>query len=140
MINIKNIYYSVWSDIILGLQKKNRLKSEKWFILFFMSFCLGLNYAPIIFLFPKSIDPFHLFMQFKIFDSGFFDRVFHGIIIFLLPGYIIHYFLVFYKNRYEKFTKNYEFRNLKLFSRYAAITLIIPFSLLIIIIIINWIF
>jgi hypothetical protein len=140
MINIKNIYYSVWSDLILGLQNKNRLKSEKWFILFFMSFCLGLNYAPIIFLLPKSIDPFVFFREIRFFDSDFLNTLVHGLILFLLPGYIVNYFLVFYKKKYEKFTKKYEYQNLKYFMRYLTISAVIPCSLLIIFLIIKYLF
>jgi len=140
MINIKNIYYSVWSDLILGLQKKNRLKSEKWYILFFMSFLLGLNYVPILLLIPKSIDPLVFFREFRFFDSDVLNTLLHGLILFLLPGHIIHYFLVFYKKKYEKFTKEYEYHNLKFFMRYVTISAIIPCSLLIILLIIKLIF
>ena len=135
MLKIKDVYYSIWSDLILGLQKKKTLGSEKWYILFFMSFLFGLNYVPFLLIIPKSIDPLVFFREFRFVDSNLLNTLIHGLLLFLLPGLIIHYFLVFHKKRYEKFTKKYEYRNLKYFMRYLTISTIIPCFLLIILLI-----
>jgi len=138
MIKIKDIYYGVWSDLILGLQKKPKAwKYNKWYALFIMSFCFGFNYVPILFLLPKDLDPLVWFREFHFLSSDFLDTLLHGLILFLLPGHILHYFLVFYKKKYERFTKEYPFRKGKLFINYMSLSLIIPLSILVIAFILN---
>jgi len=138
---IKKFYYTVWTDIILQLQKNPlNKKSWKWYSLFVMSFCFGFNYVPILLLLPKSLDPLVYFREFHFFSSDFLDTLFHGLILFLLPGYILHYFLVFYKKKYEKFTKEYSFKNGNLFMKYMLVSVFLPLSVLVIALIINRIF
>jgi|ERR1035437_6225601 hypothetical protein len=138
---IKKFYYTVWTDVILQLQKNPlQKKSWKWYSLFVMSFCFGANYVPLLLLFPNNFNPFRLFSEFHIFNSDFLNILIHSMIIFLLPGYILNYFFVFYKKKYEKFTKEYKFHNGKLFMRYMLMSFMVPVLLLVIVLFIKWVF
>ena len=130
MKKIKDLYYLIWSDLLLGYQKKKGLKSEKWYILFFMSFLFGLNYAPLIFLIPKSLFSINFLYEYFMIDIGFLNGIASGIVIFLLPGLCINYYLIFYHRKYESFTKEYGFHEFKYFGRYLTISTVIPIVLL----------
>lgn len=135
---IKRFYYTLWTDVILQLQKNPlNKKSWKWYSLFVMSFCFGFNYIPLLFILPKHINPFDYFLNIPFFEDGFLDRVSHGSIMILLPGCILHYFLVFYKKKYEKFTKEYPFRDGKLIYKHVLISFGVPSVMLIIAVIIG---
>ena len=129
---IKKFYYTVWTDVILQLQKNPyNKKSWKWYSLFVMSFIFGFNYIPLLLLLPDWLDPLVWFREFRFASSNFLDTLLHGMILFLLPGYILHYFLVFYKKKYERFTKVYKFHNGKLFAKYMLISFFVPLSVLV---------
>jgi len=81
-----------------------------------------------------------LLREWHIFNSNFLDVLIHSMILFLLPGCIIHYYLVFYKKKYEQFIKENEFHNGKFIMKYITISLIAPAVLLIIVLIIKWVF
>ena len=137
---IKKLYYSVWADLILTIQKKtNKWETNKWYFLFVMSFCFGANYVPLLLLFPDCIYPLKLFREWHVFNSDFLNLLIPSMIIFLLPGYIIHYYLVFYKKKYEQFIKEYESHNGKFIMKYITISLIAPAVLLFIMLIIKWV-
>ena len=137
MKKIKDLYYSIWLDIILGAQKNNgKWESNKWFILFFMSFLFGMHYFPYLMFIPKELNFISPFLKIPFFENSTLDRISHGAIIFLLPGLIIHYFLIYHKKKYIVLADKYEFRNGKLFMRYVTITAImfcIPYIIILII-------
>ena len=130
---IKKFYYTLWTDVILQLQKNPyNKKSWKWYSLFVMSFIFGANYVPLLAILPDGLDPLVWFREFRFASSNFLDTLLHGMILFLLPGYILHYFLVFYKKKYERFTKVYKFHNGKLFTKYMLISFFVPLSVLVV--------
>ena len=135
---IKKIYYSIWADLILQLNKNplNR-KTWKWYSLFVMSLCFGFNYVFLLALLPRSLHPIRFFMEFRFLDTIFLDTLFHGLILFLMPGYIIHYFLVFYKEKYKKIISSYGSKGGKMFMNYVLISLFGPPIILIFVLIIN---
>lgn len=134
---IKKFYYSVWTDCILQLQKNPlNKKSWKWYSLFVMSSCLGFNFVFILTILPRSLHLTDFFRETTFFESKFLDTFTHALILYLLPEYIINYFLVFYKNKYTVFIKKYKFHNGKLFIRYAAISLLAPPLILMVVLII----
>ena len=135
---IKRIYYLIWTDLILQLQKNPlNKKSWKWYSLFVMSLCLGFNYVFLLALLPKNIHPIRFFLDLRFFDSSFFDSLIHGLILFLMPGYIIHYFMVFFKEKYKKIISEYKFHDGKLFMKYMLFSLLGPPVILIIALIVN---
>lgn len=137
MKKIKDLYYGIWLDLILGLQKnKQTWKTNKWFFLFFMSFLFGMHYFPYLMFLPKSINFISLFLDITFFENSVLDRISHGLIIFLFPGLILHYILIYHKKRYIVLADKYKFRNGKLFIRYVTISVIlfcIPYLIILII-------
>lgn len=134
---IKKFYYSVWADLILQLQKNPlNKKSWKWYSLFVMSLCFGVNFAFLLSFVPKDLDPTYFFIELHFFDSDFLDTLTHALILFLLPGYLIHYLLVFHKNKYIIIIRKYKPHDGKLFIRYMLISLLTPLIILIIALII----
>ena len=86
---------------------------------------------------PKDINPLDFFFLFRFFENDSLDIMIHGLVIMLLPGYILHYFLVFHKKKYQQFTKKYKSREGKLFNRYMSNSIVISFSLFVITFIFN---
>lgn len=140
MKRIKNLYYAIWADLIWSVGKNAKWKSNKTYILFIMSFLFGLNYYPFLLLLPKIISPFNLFKDFILFNNEKIDMLIRGLIILLVPGYILNYFLIFYKDKYKKIIYLYKSQNLKYFFKYLTTSIIIPIALLILVLIIKWIF
>jgi hypothetical protein len=135
---IKKIYYSIWTDLILQLQKNPlNKKNWKWYSLFVMSLCFGFNYVFLLALLPKDLHPIRIFLEFRFFDTIFLDTLIHGLILFLVPGYIIHYFMVFFKGRYKKIICEYKFHDGKLFMKYMLFSLLGPPVILIIALIVT---
>lgn len=140
MKRIKNLYYAIWADLIWSLSKNKKWESNRTYILLIMSFLLGLNYYPFLLLLPKIISPFYLFKDFILFNNEKVDMLIRGLIILLVPGYILNYFLIFHKKKYIKIIDLHKSQNLKYFFKYLTTSTIIPIALLILILIIKWIF
>lgn len=115
---MKNIYYLIWADTILSINKhhpnKKNWKVEAFMVITTMHafnmwiVMLWLKYFKIFILPPIDLD---------IFPGDIIDGFLTFIVKFTLPFIILNYFLIFHNNRYEEIIKKY--KGLKI--RYGAI-------------------
>lgn len=108
-LEMKNIYYLIWSDAILSIRKHHPHKSN-WKIAIFVFITsmhafnlwmvlLWLKYFGIFVLPPFNID---------VFPGDMIDGFLSFAIEFASPFIILNYFLIFHNNRYEKIVAKYK--------------------------------
>jgi len=117
-LEMKNIYYLIWSDAILSIKKHHPHKSN-WEIAIFVFITsmhafnlwmvlLWLKYFKVLVLPSFSID---------VFPGDTIDGFLAFTIEFASPFIMLNYFLIFHNNRYEKIIEKY--KDVKV--RYGAI-------------------
>ncbi len=106
----------IWSDAILSIRKHHpNMKDWKLRIFIYVTWIHGLNWW-IIYIWSKFFKLFNFsLIHVDIFTGDMIDEFISFTIMFVLPFRILNYFLIFYKNRYEKITQKY--KNIKF--RYA---------------------
>lgn len=100
-----NWYYEVWADAIYKAKNTNSGKSNRdkmLILLVAFSIAQGFNLASIYFLINYLIK-FNPLIAFDVFPGNYLDTALSGFISFYLPFFIINYFLIFYKIKYERF-------------------------------------
>lgn len=100
-----NWYYEVWADAIDKAKNTNSGKSNRdkmLTLLVAFSIAQGFNLVSIYFLISYLIK-FNPLIDFDIFPGSYLDTALSGFITFYLPFFIINYFLIFYKKKYERF-------------------------------------
>jgi hypothetical protein len=100
-----NWYYEIWADVIDKAKNTNNGKSNRdkmLTLLVAFSIAQGFNMASIYFVISYFIK-FNPLIDFDIFPGSYFDIALSGFISFYLPFFIINYFLIFYRKRYERF-------------------------------------
>lgn len=108
-LEMKNIYYLIWSDAILSIRKHHPHKSN-WKIAIFVYITsmhafnlwmvlLWLKYFGVFVLPPFNID---------VFPGDMIDGFLSFAIEFASPFIILNYFLIFHNNRYEKIVAKYK--------------------------------
>lgn len=109
---MRNYYYIFWADSIKRI-KKFHPKKRDWKISLYVlnSWIHALNLY-IIFLWLKYFQVF----SFKLPDINFFpgdmiDGFLSFALVFATPFFIINYFLIFYKDRYQKIIEKYHVEN-----------------------------
>lgn len=134
---IGNIYYSVWSDAINYERLKNGGESHwKIFTFLYMSIFLSLNILALlsaILYFTGYEVTSKLKEQLEIvFSSELLINFSWSLIILFIPSFIITYFSIFYKKKYEFILENYKFKNGRFLFIYFCFTVIgfFGFSLL----------
>ena len=132
---MKNIYYALWADAINYERLKNGGEGHwKIFTYVYMSILMALNFAAILsaILLFTGLDLAEIsrsFLQKMINESleEHLDAIWYFVFI-LLPSFIITYFAVFYKNRYNSILENYKFKNGRLLLTYFCLTVIAFFG------------
>lgn len=108
-LEMKNIYYLIWSDAILSIRKHHPNKSN-WEIAIFVFITtmhafnlwmvlLWLKYFKILVLPPFRIN---------VFPGDMIDGFLNFTIEFASPFIILNYLLIFHNNRYEKIIAKYK--------------------------------
>lgn len=115
---MKNPYYLIWSDAIQRFRKHHPDRRDWKLALFTLLTWMHALNAWIIILWLKYFKILIIpKFNFNLFPGTLLDGFFTFTIEFALPFGILNYFLVFYNNRYEKFTEKY--KSIK--TRYALI-------------------
>jgi hypothetical protein len=99
-----NWYIEIWADAIAKAKSTNNGYSNKYKMLTLLvafSIAQGFNLVSIYFLISNLIK-FNPLITFDVFPGNYLDTSLSGFISFYLPFFIINYFLIFYKNKYER--------------------------------------
>ncbi len=104
---MKNYYYLIWADAIRSI-RKNKPNKTDWklslFVLITMSNSLNLM---TIIVWLKFFDILSYVVKIDVFPGTMLDSAAGFLIQFASPFIILNYFLIFYKNRYEKIIERY---------------------------------
>ena len=65
-------------------------------------------------------------------QNDFLNNLLSPLVFFMLPWFIIHYYLVLWKNKYLIFLPKYKYRNGRLFLNFFLCLIFIPLALLVI--------
>lgn len=105
---MNNIYYLIWSDAILNFRKHHPDRTDwKFALLFYITWIHALNWW-IVFIWLKFFNILYIpLIVIDVFSGSLLDKFVAFTIEFALPFGILNYFLVFYRNRYEKIIKKY---------------------------------
>lgn len=115
---MENIYYKIWVDAIVWEKATNGKRRDwKFFTLFPISLCQGLNLLTICFWFSPPI-----FIDIQIFPIKALNSFFSYSITLLFPFLIINYFLIIYNNRFENLIPKYKYCNGKLYLWYFLLS------------------
>ena len=119
-------YYILWSDAINWTRSSiNYIGVWKMHTLGFISFFMATNVMFICMLLKIDINTDFITLS----HSNIFDRFLGFIVIFYLPPLIINYLFIFSRNQWEHIRKNYKHYNGKLYKMYYVVSLLLPFSI-----------
>jgi len=134
---MKNIYYSIWVDAIVGIRKNPKFKNGwKNHVFYVMTLLMSVNIGTVSIWYASlasrnnwhhlpTIDiDFSPLPMLNSFSSFFVN--------FAIIPILLNYFLIFYNNRYELLIKKYNDKKGKLFLIYlftSTCLLIIPISI-----------
>ena len=141
---ISKIYYTIWSDIIRQLKQSHKISSnlEKQYIYLiygYISNILGVSFAAFMLIIQYhffNIIPVFYKINYILVDNISVDRMVKFFILYDIPVFVLNYFLVLYKKRYESFIYKYEFYQGKYFLKWFVFFSVFT-TILIIILAIN---
>lgn len=120
---MRNLYYKIWVDIIIGIKKNPQHKNDwKYFSMFFMTILTSLNLMTII-MWLGYFDIKTFLIEIEALPGTMLDSFVSFIIQFALPCFILNYFLIFHKERYKKLVEKYTYRKGKVFLTYMFSTI-----------------
>ncbi|TPV31156.1 hypothetical protein FJ651_15440 [Paucihalobacter ruber] len=130
---IKNMYYSLWADAINYERLKNGGENHwKAFTFVYMSIFMSLNILALlsaVLFFTGYEMTAKLKAQLEnIFSSELLVNFSWSLIMLFIPSFVITYFAVFHKNKYEYILENYKFKNGRLLFIYFSLTVIAFFG------------
>jgi hypothetical protein len=128
------IYYQIWIDSIKRIQfYKIEKKDWKSSIFIMMSWIFGTNIW-IIFVWLKFFGLISLTLPyFDFFIGTLINKFLTYAVVFVFPISTVNYFLIFHKNRYEKFLDLYPLKKNSIAFYYVMTVLILAFFTVVII-------
>ena len=130
----RNPYYLVWSDAINRLRFVNPTSNSwKFYSMLFITVAMAMNLAILVTIIERhvlKIDAYHL--DFQHYIGVKLNTVLNFTIKFFLPPFVLNYFLIFRRKRYEIITKQYKSYNGKLAVTYIILSLFLPVILIIV--------
>jgi len=124
-----NWYYILWSDAINFTRSKAKfIGIWKLHTLGFISFFMAINLMAISMILKTEINTHFI----TLFNSKVLNHCLGFMIVFFLPPLIANYFLIFFKNQWERIRKDYKNYNGKVYKTYFILSIVLPVSLLII--------
>lgn len=133
---LNKLYYSVWTDGIKRMQERFPGSNFFWkfmLMLFMVSSFGGFSMFFYAFIGRMIGLPWP---QLNLFENQVLETGLSMLAYFMLPWFIIHYYLVLWKNKYLKFMPKYKYRNGKLFINFFLTIIFVPLFLLIIAVIV----
>lgn len=121
---MKNYYYLIWSDAIQRIRHHHpHDKDWKLWLSFYMSFMeagflcmtlIWLNKLNICYIKPICIN---------LFEYDIINEFTSFIVTYTLPFWLLNYFLIFFRNRYEKIIKKYPMNEVEYAVKFVYIIL-----------------
>lgn len=134
-------YYQMWSDGIYSLQKKKEkdptMLPWQFGSLTAVAFAQGFNLITICFWLMTAGVKVGKLPEINLFGFAFMDKFLSSFITLFLPFYIINYFLIFHKKRYEEIMKWFPPKNAKglsmiLYFVISAAVFLVPLAIMVI--------
>ncbi len=127
---LDKLYYSIWTDGIKRMQERFPESNFYWkfMLMLAMVFSFGL-FSMFFYIFIGRIIGLSM-PRLNILNS-FWANLISPIVFFYLPWFFIHYYFVFWQNKYMIFLPKYKYRNGKLFFNFFLCVIFIPLFLLI---------
>lgn len=115
-----NMYYRIWVDAIIKLRSRPQNAGLwKFFAMTFISMSMALNLILLLFMLSDlGITKGIAKLSVNIFPGSRIDAFFSFFASYLLPFLVLNYFLIFYRDRYNKLIKRYPSHDGKLFLKY----------------------
>jgi hypothetical protein len=116
---MKNIYYSIWVDAIVNIEKNpNHKKDWKFFSMVYMTLLNALNMGVVLMLLAYIFKFKVIWVSFTILPGTMLNSFAAFIVQFAIPLILLNYGLIFYKNRYRELIQRHSDRKGKLFALY----------------------
>jgi len=119
---MKNLYYRIWVDLIVGIQKNPEHRNDwRYFSMLLMTTLISLNLLTVaVLLGIFKVKVFLITME--VLPGTILNSFVSGLIQFVLPSFILNYFLVLHKEKFKKLITKYEDRHGKIFLPYLFIS------------------
>ena len=128
-----NVYYRIWVDCIIKARSMPANKNNwKLFTMVFMTITMSINFASLMSSFQIILGTYFYHFEVDFFPGTKLDALVSGLVLFVLPNFLLNYYLILRNNRYEKLINKYKSYNGKLFFNYFFSSLFIPLVILII--------
>ena len=127
---MKNIYYSIWVDAIVNIEKNPKHKKDwKFFSMVYMTLLNALNFGVVLMLLAYIFNFKVIWVKFSILPGTMLNSFASFIIQFAIPFILLNYVLIFYRNKYKGLIQKYSDKKGKLFAAYllSSIGLFIAF-------------
>lgn len=119
-------YYKVWVECILRLKKQNTVSGNwKRDSMLIMTFLMSFNLFTVMMIYQYRMDYFFYKVNLKNMPP-LVDFVATLFFLYFLPILFLNYFLIFYKNRYEKFILLLSETKVKYFYGYILFSIFTP--------------
>jgi hypothetical protein len=123
---MKNIYYLIWVDAIVNIEKNtNHKKDWKFFSMLYMTLLNSLNLGFVLILLAYIFKVRVIWVKSTIFEWEMLNSFFSFVIQFALPLILLNYFLIFYRDRYKRLIQIYPDKNGKLFAAYLLCSIFV---------------
>ena len=120
-----NILEKIWVDLILNIKDPDYKSMWKFYTLFIMTVLLSLNMVTILVLLPFDMPRINI----NIFPGKMIDGAIEFFVMYGIPCFLINYFMIFHKKRYQilkKCHKNYKGRLFVLYMISSFVIIAIP--------------
>lgn len=126
------LYYRIWVDAIVKLRSRTQNAGMwKYLAMTLMSIAMAINFIFLMAILQRNILKMNFYnLEVNFLPGSILNSFFSFFCLFLLPVLLLNYFLIFYKNRYEKLIVRYHYRNGKLFLTYFLLSLFVPLVVL----------
>ncbi len=129
-------YYWIWADGIMKAKERFPDSSIYWKFMLMLSMVVSCgSFSMYLYLLVGRYLGFP-WPQLNLSENAFIEKTTSALVFFMLPWSLIHYYLIFWNNKYESFLPKYEYKNGKLFTTFFLGIIFIPLFFLIIIVII----
>ena len=116
---MKNIYYSIWVDAIVNIERNPKHKKDwKFFSMLYMTLLNALNLGVVLMLLSYFLNVKVILVRISMFSGELLNSFISFIIQFALPFIVLNYVLIFFRNRYKGLIKKYTDKKGKLFAIY----------------------
>ena len=131
-------YYRIWVDCITR-GKSQPANRHNWASgsMLFMSTAMTLNFALVMTLLQRHVLGYYFYKVNFPHLPKYASNVISFLLLYILPVVAINCLLIFRNKRYKKLMKKYPYYNGKLFISYFTVSLLIPFVLVVIGLIIS---